>query len=184
MIDRPVPPGGTVDGSCDTAVHYTNVFAIARMAEHVRGVIRDVSTGVDPSEVVERIAALPRTAEHKRYRRHYSFASKFAHFFIDAQRFPIYDHYAVAMVRRHLGRGGLVGDSDHAYKSFVANFGKLHTLTGFELTIRELDRYLWLAGQYREWTRRPTTAINSELRRLFESPLPAALADLRTLVGS
>lgn len=160
------------------ALYGTNVYAIGRMAEHVRSVMLDAGTGVADSELVECIAALPKTEGQRTDRTHYSFASKFAHFFVDPDRFPIYDYYAAAMVRYHLGRGGLVDDSRHPYRSFVANFRKLKTLAGFPMSTRDLDRYLWLAGQYREWIRRPTSAINTELRRTFETPTPEVAEDL------
>jgi len=167
------------------ALYGTNVYAIVRMAEHIEAVIRAVGTRVQGTELVECMAALPRTERQQRDRRHYSFASKFAHFFIDPERFPIYDYYAAAMVKYHLGRGGLVHDEGHPYKSFAASFAKLKGLVGFQLTARQLDGYLWLAGQYREWrTGRAKSAINSELRGVFEAHEPEVATDLRVLLGS
>ena len=97
-------------------------------------------------DFVKKLATLPNIK-----RKHISFASKFAHFFIDEERFPIYDSYAVKMVAYHLGEQGLVRDTDNPYKAFVANFHQLKQVAGLECTTRELDHYLWLAGMFRKW---------------------------------
>jgi len=132
--------------------------------------------------VVERIATLPRVPGQKSSRRHWSFASKFAHFFIDQERFPAYDQYAVAMVNFHLGRKGLVRDERNPYRAFVENVRRLRSLHGLCFSAEELDRYLWLSGLCREHRKRGAKAqINAEVRTLFENPSPEvkqALAEL------
>jgi len=50
------------------------------------------------------------------------FASKFAHFFIDPDQFPIYDSYAVKMLTYHLNGKGREGLS---YEQFAAGFSAL-----------------------------------------------------------
>src|SRR6185312_11644177 len=72
----------------------TNVYAVVRMAQHVTAVMQDAN-GIEDADLVEKLATL--TGQ-----KHCSFASKFAHFFIDKKRFPIYDSYAVKMVGCHL----------------------------------------------------------------------------------
>ncbi|WP_211233859.1 hypothetical protein [Thermacetogenium phaeum] len=114
-----------------------------------------------------------------------SFASKFAHFFIDPNQFPIYDSYAVKMLTYHLNGKGREGLS---YEQFAAGFSALKDALDFPVTTRELDRYLWLAGQLRAWKglspwRRPYTGINSELRRLFESPAGEVQELTRAVLG-
>jgi len=58
----------------------------------------------------------------------------------------------------------------------------------FSVTTRELDRYLWLAGQLRAgkgllpW-RRPRTGINSELQRLFLTPAVEVQELTRAVLG-
>jgi hypothetical protein len=124
------------------ALYGTNVYAIAEMAEHVGKLMR--ARGSLPADVdlVEQLASPPRLN-----RRFYSFASKFAHFFIDAEQFPIYDSYVVRMVTCHLGKASCPNDKDHLYRSFVTNFMRLKESIDFPATNYELDRYLWLAGQ-------------------------------------
>lgn len=61
----------------------TNVYAVVRMAEHITEVMCQAST-MDDVGFVNEIATLSDMKPT-------SFASKFAHFFIDEERFPIYD---------------------------------------------------------------------------------------------
>lgn len=64
-------------------------------------------------------------------RRHVSFASKFCHFFIDGQDFPILDQAARDALRLHLGRDGFLG-AELGYSGFCGALGRLKTglLTG------------------------------------------------------
>jgi len=109
----------------------------------------------------------------------------FAHFFIDPDQFPIYDSYAVKMLTYHLNGKGREGLS---YEQFAAGFSALKDALDFPVTTRELDRYLWLAGQLRAWKglvpwRRPYPGINSELQRLFESPAREVQELTRAVLG-
>jgi hypothetical protein len=128
--------------------------------------------------LVERLADLPATQGQKRKRRHFSFASKFAHFFLGDERFPIMDSYAVKMLKRHLGGRNYSDDQTHPYAAFVSNFQELKRLSGFTGSNRQLDRYLWLAGEYAAWKKK-RAAINAEVAALFEK----LSADAAALVG-
>ena len=165
-------------------LYSTNVFAIWRMATHIVDTMKSPPT--DPDELAESIARLP-DADGAIRRCHWSFASKFCHFFIDADEHPIYDSYCRDMLTYHLGRGRCVTDAANPYRAFKQNLLKLRELSGVSASLRALDEYLWLAGQYREWLRSGEDArINGELRGLFEDPPSedAARADLETLVGA
>ncbi len=84
-----------------------------------------------------------------------------------------------------LGRGRCVSDAANPYQAFTQNLLQLRDLSGISASLRELDEYLWLARQYREWLKRGEDArINGELRGLFEDP-PAdeARRDLMALVA-
>ncbi|HKI37221.1 MAG TPA: hypothetical protein VKA46_35530, partial [Gemmataceae bacterium] len=83
----------------------TNLYAITRMAKHAAGVLAGTDLAAVGPEVVERLADLPPTEGQKHKRHHYSFASKFAHFFLDEERFPIMDSYALAMLSTALSSG-------------------------------------------------------------------------------
>lgn len=86
------------------------------------------------------------------------------------------------MVAYHLGNRGKLHDSDHPYQAYVANLVRLREWSGLSWQGRELDRYLWLAGQYRTWKSGAKAPINRETRQLFEEP-GAALDDLTLLVA-
>lgn len=146
-------------------LYSTRVYAIWRMAAHIAEVGPNLPQ--DPVEAVLMIGRLPGGAGGT----HRSFASKYCHFFIDPERFPIYDSYCEQMVRHHLGSEEAVGRDGDAFAAFKTNIDRLRELSGIEASYRELDRYLWLAGQYRDWLgRRDEAQINSELRGLFEAP--------------
>ncbi len=151
----------------------TNVYAVVRMAQHITEVMLEASHMGDVG-LVEELAALSGM-------KHTSFASKFAHFFIDVERFPIYDSYAVKMVAYHLGPQGKNGDTEHPYKSFVANLHKLKQYAQLSCTTRELDHYLWLAGMYRKWRANTGVYIGSEVSSLFSSQSPEVATDLKML---
>ncbi len=147
----------------------TNIYAVARMAEHVSRIMTTTPDTTQEVELVERLAALPPACSDQKERKHLSFASKFAHFFIDDKRFPIYDSYAVEMLSYHLGAAGQVKDSDHPYRAYLINLVTLRNSLGFACSYRELDHYLWLAGLYRAWTRNPNAQINTEVATMLLS---------------
>lgn len=154
------------------SLYSTNVFATWRMAEHIHGLLDGSDLGAAGPELVEEIAALPKGPSQKNPRRHTSFASKFAHFFIDPERFPIYDQYADVMIALHLGRYRRT-DPEHPYKAHHANFFALKEAAGLSHVPNcHIDRYFWIAGQYRAWQKISKGQINTTLRELFEDPSP------------
>ncbi len=163
------------------ALYGTNVYAVLRMARHAEKVMRTVEAATVSLELVERLAELPSANGGEIRRRFHSFASKFAHFFVDPERFPIMDSYAVEMVKHHLGRGNQVTSKSGRYVAFTQNLDKLKALAGLRAKNRELDRYLWLAGQYHTWRRDREARINAELQRFFSAPPADAKADLDAL---
>ncbi len=150
------------------------------MAAHLSGVMADPPD--NPAHLVEAIASLPRSDGGGVERKHWSFASKICHFFIDGDRYPIYDSFCRDMVARHLGRGNCVSDPTNPYRAFMENLQRLSEMSRVAASLRDLDRYLWLAGQYRAWVKRGDDAqTNSELRSLFEDESPEVQRDLEAL---
>ncbi len=172
------PPSTLLKTVAINALYGTNVYAHIRMARHVGDVLAKTDCAAAGPELVERLAALPKAEGQKSDRRFHSFGSKFAHFFVSSDRFPIMDSYAAEMVRHHLGRNNYVVDWGRPYMAFVQNFQTLMSLASLKCGNREFDNYLWIAGQYRKWRRIPKAQINAELRALFENPLAAAAAEL------
>jgi len=166
----------------------TNVLALSRMAIHVRKTIEKSDLRTAGPELVEGIARLPREDGETANRRHHSFASKFAHFFIDAERFPIMDSYAVAIVRVHLGVANYNQNREKPYLAFVENLKTLRTLAELNVTNREFDRYLWIAGAYRTYRKccdaERKAKISVELNRLFTNPSESIRGDLDALMPS
>jgi hypothetical protein len=162
-------------------LYSTNVYAIWRMAEHLMNVMADAPA--DPDELAEAIASLLNAEGNAVERRHWSFASKILHFFVDGDRYPIYDSFCRSMVSYHLGRGGCVPDSANPYKAFMRNLQRARELSDVDASLRDLDRYMWLAGQFRDWLKKGEEArTNAELRELFEDEAAEVQADLRLLV--
>lgn len=165
-----------------STLYGAKLWTPVRMAEHVVRVLTGIDVTKAGPELVETIAALPAASAAEKPKRHRSFASKFAHFFLDAERFPILDRYADAMARLHLGDAA-VREPERPYAAFAANFRRLMgEAAGWRGSSRALDRYLWVAGLYREWRKNPEAPINAEARRLFESPPPTVECDLATLL--
>lgn len=152
------------------ALYGTNVFAIVRAAGHVHTVLGSVDRANAGPELIESLADVPTTSNGRR-RRHVSFASKFAHFFISADRFPIYDFYAERMLVLHLGSSAKRNRA-RPYEAFVANIETLKRVNGLECSYRELDRYLWVAGLHRAYLS-GERRINAELLRVFADPSDA-----------
>lgn len=126
----------------------------------------------DPVAVVEAIIAAPGVGKHYR-----SFASKFAHFFIEPERFPIYDEFCRRQTARHLGKA-----QAKSYCVFFQDICDLRRLSGLSCSLRALDHYLWLAGQYREWHRKHGEVdMNAEVRALFENPPSEVQRELEAL---
>ena len=120
-------------------------------------------------------------ADQKTQWHNYNFASKFAHFFINSERFPIYDSYAVRMIAYHLGRKGYVIDTLHPYVAYVINQDRIRERSGLHWGGSELDRYLWLSGQYLAWMKNSKAPINTEIAKLFIRPPENARTDLVVL---
>lgn len=158
-------------------LYSTRVYAIWRMAEHLMNVMANPPD--DPAEVVEAIASLPDDDGIAR-RKHWSFASKIGHFFINGDRYPIYDSFCRDMISYHLSGNSSPMDAGNPYRSFIINLNYLRKISGLSATLRDLDRYMWLAGQYREWlSKRDKAQINSELRSIFMDKDP----EVRQLLG-
>jgi hypothetical protein len=165
------------------ALYYTNVMAVTRMTEHISDILKRTRPDDFTVETVEKVACLPLIPGQKHQRRFISFASKFAHFFIDDERFPIYDYYGVKMVAHHLGKPNTGVDLEHPYAAYVDNLNRLMRESGVEASLRQLDCYLWIAGQYAEWRRRKEAPVNTELRRVFEKGTEQEWELLKRVVG-
>lgn len=166
-------------------LYKTSEYFLEYVAEHITNLLSskpDYET-YDPVSMVEHLSTYIGPNSDKP-RHCWSLASKFAHFFIDGERFPIYDTYAKKMIAYHLfGRfTDIYKDRPAPYEKFYQDFHLLKILAEIECTNRELDRYLWLRGQFCEW-RKNREEIRGEVAALFISPQKEIQEELNDLEG-
>ncbi len=153
------------------AIYGTQVYATVRMAGWVEEVMKESPRLTGP-ELVEKIAALPKRDDEEKSRTFISFTAKFCHFFVDPERYPIYDEAARSALKLHLG-SAYDSNTKHPYIAFCDNLFKLRELSRLNLSMRELDHYLWLTGMYMRWLKQrdhSSPLVNDELLRLFIKP--------------
>ena len=158
-----------------------NVLSRQEAARHIERVMRKVDASVAGAEVVETLADIPTGARSGSTRRQHSFASKFAHAFIHADRFPVLDTTTSRMLRMHLGPRSWIPREEQKYVEFEANFRRLRGLCGYEGKRRDLSRYLWISGQVLEFCRNRRARINPELKTLLNSGDAEVASDLIAL---
>jgi hypothetical protein len=150
------------------AIYGTNVLAIVLVANHVHSVLGRTDLSQAGPELVREIADGP-AGKNQPSRRHTSFASKFCHFFVDAERFPIYDNAACEALKLHFDKGV----EAHDYRTFCACIADLKKSVGDGCDSRMLDHYLWVTGMYKRWLRereKENPIVNAELLDLFKNP--------------
>ncbi len=167
------PPAVLIKAAAVDKLYGTYAYYIDLAALRVREVLDGADRASAGPELVEDMAAVPLPGgKIIRYR---SFASKFAHFFID-DRFPIHDSYAADMLRAHLGQRAPAPESEATYMARAEAFWELAESAGPESDTRRMDRYLWIVGQYRKWAKNSASRINWELRGVFEADPPELAA--------
>lgn len=154
------------------------------MAAHTKSAIEKYDVSTAGGELVEEIAQLPPGPEGQKARRNHSFASKFAHFFIDSERFPVMDGYAIRMVKFHLGSENYTESQEHPYCAFVQNLQNLKNRADLNVSNRDLDHYLWMAGELSVFHENPNAEINGELKQLFNTRPYNTAGDLTALLPS
>ena len=106
-----------------------------------------------------------------------SFASKYCHFFVQNWEFPLYDTFALAAVKDLLGgpQYGLTPQRSE-YRDFCERVERVRTRDGLEAVgIREMDRFLWLWGQWLIKRNHEERAINVEVYTVFRSDEPQVM---------
>lgn len=160
------------------ALYGTNIIAIAKAADRVERVLKaNQWTG---SDLVEQLVSEIRGVTK---RSNYSFAAKYAHFFVDSS-LPILDSFAEWMLGRHLGRK-MQSKDPRRYRRFTEDFETLKRVAGLSCNCAELDAYLWVAGEYWYWKEHPKYSISNDLKVRFENLQgnPSADPSLVALLG-
>ncbi len=137
------------------ALYGANIIAIAQAADRVERVLRaNQWSGCD---LVEQMVGAIRGVTK---RSNYSFAAKYAHFFVDSS-LPILDSFAEWMLGRHLGRK-MQSKDPRRYHRFAEDIETLKRVAGLTCNCAELDSYLWVAGEYWYWKtiRNTASAVN------------------------
>lgn len=145
------------------------------LARQISELLKHVDTQRCGLEVVDALAAVADRHGKSSYDG-LGFGSRFAHHFIDSERFPVLDAWSERALQALLGAELPGAPGDSRYARFARSFA--HVAEPLALNRRRrLGRWLWLAGQYRAWLANRRTAINREVRELFEKA-PEELAQL------
>jgi len=150
------------------AVYGTNVLAIVQVANLLPHVLNQHDLSRAGVKLVCEIANVLK-ANALSSRTFTSFASKFCHFFVDAERFPIYDNAACMALKLHFDERV----EAHDYEAFCGCITDLKKSVGNGCDARMLDRYLWLSGMYMRWLsqqEKDKPIVNAELLKLFKYP--------------
>ena len=145
------------------ALYGTNIIAIAQVADRVQRVLSGANPRTGPDLVEELVNEIRGVTNENNY----SFAAKYAHFFIDSS-LPILDGFAEWMLERHVGRE-MQSKKSRRYHRFTEDIETLRRVAGLTCNCAELDAYLWVAGEYWYWESHPKYNINSDLKRHFEN---------------
>ncbi|MBZ0171954.1 MAG: hypothetical protein K8E66_06205 [Phycisphaerales bacterium] len=165
-------------------LYSTRVFAVVRMGAHIERVMARTDPESAGLGLVDEIAALPADVGAKT-RRHTSFASKFCRFFVNEDRFPIYDEAARNAIGLHIGRVGRGDSGASSYAGFVEKIDMVRRNFGILCTGRELDRYLWITGMYLKWLKeidKSRPIMNREISALFTEPRGSVAEDLEQML--
>jgi hypothetical protein len=161
-------------------VYWVSNAAIAALEEAHRR--RSDGEPIDCAEVVNLFSHHKRRL-YKGSDRCSSFASKYCHFFVSGWEFPIYDSYALAAVNNLLGskQYGLTPKRTE-YRDFCERVSRLRARDGLEhVNVRDLDRYLWLWGQWLFQQGKPKPEINLEVYDIFHSVDPDTRLEVEAL---
>jgi hypothetical protein len=156
-------------------LYFTNVLAIHDMAKHICEVFRSPQAPTGPS-LVQRIAEVEFGGKPRRF---VSFASKYAHFFVDPSQYAIVDSYAGWALAVHLGEPKTRSEEwNREYAVFSRKIDWLRTRDGITVSLRHLDQYLWLYGcwmdyqQDRSKSNQRERLRNKEVKALFDQQSP------------
>jgi len=146
------------------ALYGTKVYAISKVAYRLKALLENTRT--TGRNLVEEIVQDTIIQQSVNGRKLYSFAAKFAHFFID-DTLPILDSYAEALAAWHLGKDQ--SKESKRYLRFCENIDTLVKLADLTHSCANLDHYLWIAGEYWSWSQNRKREIYPYLKLHFEN---------------
>ena len=145
-------------------LYRTNVYDLIQAANRV---VQIFGTMPDLSGIDKVVQLSDVTSNGERHLT--SFASKYVHIFHD-DSVPIYDSYAAFALTCHWGYPQSQIDKwREDYSGYCQSIDDLKRRSCVSAQARQMDRYLWLAGNWL-WLqkRREKAGINKELRAFFE----------------
>ena len=158
----------------------TNVWAIYRVSDHLSEILSS-EPKLDP-ELVERLATVRDSSTKAGFRYYHSFASKYAHFFLSPDVFPIFDAMAEKVLRQILGSKLRLGEHEGKYLRFVDRMNSAFGGLLGEYNWGQIDRFLWLVGQLQA-LHSNLDNVNKELKDFAErGDLTAELREALTLL--
>lgn len=150
------------------ALDASPAFAIPRLVTHFQAVLSEHDPAACGPELVDRLAEVPGVEDPKLRRRLLGYASRFAHVFLDLDRFPVFDAWAERTLALVAIEPAPIRPNDSRYVRFSREFLRVAESLSLRRE-RDLGPYLWLAGQYRAWLKNARTPIHRLARGLFES---------------
>jgi len=145
--------------------HYRLGDAIDKIVEVLGPAPAQPETVEDAIALVERIAPIEVGGK---LRWHWSFASKFGHWFLSGL-LPIYDNWAIRAVSYHFGH---IRWQTTPYRDFAEHVLALRDASALQCTTREMDRFLWLSGMYLAWAtaiEKAKLGLSEEVAGVFQS---------------
>ncbi len=146
-------------------LYYTNLLATNQMAHHIVRKLEDVS--IEGPRLVNAISELKVGGKVRHFR---SFASKYCHFFVSPEEYPILDRYNTDALGEHLGEpryraAALREDYTLHYEAMQ----QLVRRNSLEVSWRGLDHYLYLWALWRAYCdQQKRERIAEEVRGLFD----------------
>lgn len=125
----------------------TNIFNIFAVAKHILSIPRIDSRIQSGDESL--VGAIAQITINGKAKYLYSFATKFCAHHNDKD-FAIYDSYVEKMLWHFQTRdrfGDFVRDDLRDYVAFKKALNDFHTFYALKCNLKQLDRYLWLAGK-------------------------------------
>ncbi len=159
-----------------------NIFWVADAIVAVMKEKGNLSPSGNHSDNVEDISD-KKLNSHLKANRCLSFASKYCHFFVDSSIFPLYDSFALDSVKNLLGtfRNRRI-PTESEYQNFCRRLLNLKIRDGLEdVSVREMDRFLWLWGQWLSQKDRADQLVNEYVYSIFTSTEPNVQKLLRDL---
>jgi len=177
------PDAVTLKAAAVDRLYYTRHYRLGDAIERIVEVLGpEPARPTNAAEAIALVEAIAPIEVGGKDRWHWSFASKFGHWFLH-DSLPIYDQWAIRAVAHHFGR---IRWQTTAYRDFAEHVHALRDASGLECTTREMDRFLWLSGMYRAWGEaedRGRLGLSGEVVGLFESGEPDAPHALAVLMG-